>query len=150
MTHIPVPKYHIGQKVFAASVILMSTEVPCKDCLGTKVWPLTTPAGEDTEIECPTCRIDRQYVPCHLGRTQVLTIGSVRIDTNDDPPVHYMCEETGVGSGTLWREYALHVDEAGAQADADVEAKRRDLEVLKRQAERRLAERKRVRRKKAK
>lgn len=50
-------------------------------------------------------------VPC----TEKLTIGSIRIDTNDiDKPVSYMCVETGVGSGSVYYESDLHLTEEEA------------------------------------
>ena len=39
----------------------------------------------------------------------------MRIDTNDrDAPVSYMCKETGVGSGSVYRERDLRFTEEGA------------------------------------
>jgi hypothetical protein len=42
----------------------------------------------------------------------------VRIDTASDTPIEYMCAETGVGSGSIYREEALCPDEGQALAVA--------------------------------
>jgi enhancing lycopene biosynthesis protein 2 len=45
-----------------------------------------------------------------------LTIGSVRIDTNHESPIEYMCVETGVGSGSVWDERQLYASREEAEA----------------------------------
>ena len=71
------PKYNIGDKVWVASVSTQETTIPCPDCLGEKVWYVTTPSGETFDSPCGTCRygwehagtIKRiEYKPCvHAG-----------------------------------------------------------------------------------
>ena len=54
---------------------------------------------------------------------RVLTIGSVQINTHRSYPeaelVNYMCHETGIGSGNVYRESELFADEAHAKAVAE-------------------------------
>lgn len=49
----------------------------------------------------------------------MLTIGSIRIDTGDNRGVEYMCVETGVGSGSVWKESDLYESVEVAQRVAD-------------------------------
>lgn len=119
----PTPRYRLGQPVFAASFTTKEESAPCPDCLGTRRWPVTTPGGTALEVECPACRYSgprRGTRTVYLPRVERLTIGSVRIDTAGDDAVAYMCEETGVGSGTIWRERDLlpDADLAGRVASA--------------------------------
>ena len=111
---MPQPRFAIGQKLWIAHTHTRQVQLPCPDCHDSKKWPITSPAGDAFEIACPRCAYS------HSGRTRdvlgslvyseyapyarELTVGSVRIDTHDENPIHYMCVETGVGSGTLYRE----------------------------------------------
>jgi len=59
---------------------------------------------------------------------EVLTIGSVRVDTHDiEHPVSYMCRETGVGSGQIHCEADLFHTREEAQAAAEAKAKAQNL-----------------------
>jgi hypothetical protein len=49
---------------------------------------------------------------------QQLTVGQVRIQAGYEPETRYMCEETGVGSGTVWREENLFLTMIEAELDA--------------------------------
>lgn len=113
---IPTPRYRIGDTVWHASTQHATEQLPCPDCLGSRVWKVTTPAGTDMTTPCLRCAPHgylrsgggedipsltvRKWTP-YVAR---LTIGSVRIDTHDDRPVSYMCCETGVGSGSIYYE----------------------------------------------
>ena len=103
------PKYEIGDKVWRAYTTVEHFQHDCPDCLGEKEWKAESPAGTKYTFPCPRCSSMyqsnsalslkyRKFVPS----TQLLTIGSVRLDTADkDHPVSYMCVETGVGSGSI-------------------------------------------------
>lgn len=65
------------------------------------------------------------HTPC----VRSLTIGSIRIDTNDSDPVSYMCAETGVGSGNIYSEQTLFATQDAAEADAEIKAKLLDQSV---------------------
>ena len=108
-------KYAVGDKVFYASAHLEETPEPCPDCLGQKTWQVTTPAAEVFDVPCETCMAGYastglkgrwQYTP-HVSH---LTIGSVRFDSTAHPPATYMCAETGVGSGNVYGEDVLFIN----------------------------------------
>ena len=104
-------KFSIGDAVYHASTTTTKKQHPCPDCLGSRKWSATSPAGGSYQFGCPRCgggyrsedalSLDyTQFVPI----VRKLTIGSVRVDTSDNRPVSYMCRETGVGSGSVYAE----------------------------------------------
>lgn len=117
----PSPKYEIGQRVFFASAVDMNETFPCKSCAGSGQWRATSAEGETGHCDCPACggrgsRALYSYGPSVCPRT----IGSVRVDTSDtENPVSYMCHETGVGSGNIYRENQLFPTEQEAVAAAE-------------------------------
>jgi len=126
------PKYKIGQKVFGISDKVIQKQHPCPDCLGEEVWTAKSPAGKDFTFVCPRCGPCYRLNPdlslnysAHNCSVVSLTIGSVRIDTEDKPPVSYMCRETGVGCGTLYKETQLYA----SRDDASLEAKEMELNL---------------------
>lgn len=133
---MPVPKYSIGDKVWAQGFTTIGAKHECPDCLGEKTWVCKSRAGQEMEMDCPRCcgssvasASDLSYTK-YVPFVRQLTIGSVRIDTNErtNGPVSYMCKETGVGSGTIWREGQLHLTE-------DAATKASEIEMAPRQAE---------------
>lgn len=123
------PRYRLGQTVYAATIESRGEPVTCPDCLGTGRWKAITPGGQEIDLRCPACesysgrRSTTRTV--WLGRVQGLTIGAVRIDTTEreaGAQTSYMCEETGIGSGTIWRERDLFLTPVEAQAAADAKA----------------------------
>lgn len=124
MTFPIQPKYSIGQQVYGASAERRHRWEKCPDCLGTLEWTVTTPGGDEFLLPCNTCQVGferKGAIAVYEERpvVQPLTIGSVRLDTNDaEHPITYMCQETGVGSGTLHRETNLFptYEEAKEQA----------------------------------
>lgn len=130
-TILPVPKYAIGDRVYFVSTNLTHKRLPCPDCLGSKKWRVVSPAGIECSTDCPRCKrmfsdLPSLDVPCYESCVRSLTIGSIQINTADydGEPVKYMCVETGVGSGSVYKESALFADgtEAGIYADAKVAA----------------------------
>lgn len=138
-------KFNIGDTVFCAETEWAPETSPCPDCIGERAWKAFLPNGEEIKISCPTCRvgyrttgtIERYRVQ---GSVQELTIGSVRFDTHGRD-VQYMCEETGVGSGTVWDEdhFFRTREEAERALPAMVEAHQKTMDE---QAARRLGNRK--------
>lgn len=126
-------KFAIGDKVFSAWTNITQKQHPCPDCQGTRKWDAISPAGKQYQFSCPRCSgsynasddISLRY-SAHVPSVQELTIGSVRVDTNDDHPVSYMCQETGVGSGTVHHEETLFATHAEATSAAEAMAKTRD------------------------
>lgn len=116
---IPTPKFDVGMSVWAAWTVSGQQQDPCPDCLGSGKWSLTMPNGNTQDVQCSTCDCGRGYIASLKFEPDVrpLTIGSVRLDTNDKVnPISYMCEETGVGSGTIHYESRLfHTHEEAHQ-----------------------------------
>lgn len=128
-------KFSVGDVVYHAQTTTETRMHPCPDCLGTKAWRAVSPAGGEFSVECPRCGGGYQsnralnlkysvYVPA----PRRLTIGSVRVNTAHDDydgGNSYMCLETGVGSGSVYREDDLFTSEEearrAAQARADIE-----------------------------
>ena len=127
-------KYSIGDVVYHPQVLSTGAMMPCPDCLGERVWSAKLPNGEELRIACPTCARGYQgstgEVPSGEVRGQVdrFTIGSVRMDTgSSDRGTEYMCEETGVGSGSIWNESELF--DVREEAEAALPAKIEELRV---------------------
>lgn len=144
LTEVPTPKYRVGQRVFYPYTQTHSVEADCPDCLGQKEWRVCTPAGETIAVGCGTCDgRGKVTTPTrhHVGYTKQMTVGSIKIDTGDVPddgdsgsyrwPVCYMCEETGVGSGSVYTERRLCETEAEAVEMADDMARTSNLEAKK-------------------
>lgn len=146
MSNIPTPKYKIGDVVYSARRLRLIKTKQCPDCLGQLKWTVTAPSGETWECQCGTClrgwastgKVEFWEVD---GLIEPLTIGSVRIDTAASPGeiIEYMCVETGVGSGTVWREARLHATreeaEAWCAAEAQREVDEENARILKRASE---------------
>jgi len=149
-------KYDIGDVVFAASYEYQTVREVCPDCLGAKEWAVTTPAGTQAVIECPTCQygydslghIEKEVIAPKVDR---LTVGLIKYDhCYDTGDMHfvYMCRETGVGSGTIWGEEKLFGDRKYAEVAAAARAKEQQAHVDKQNADQLSAKMKSVRRKK--
>ena len=104
-------------------------EIQCPDCLGKKVWNVKTPSGDEFTIPCNTCELGYQCygtISIYVESAVVtpLTIGSIQTDSNDGKnPIRYMCEETGIGSGSLYNECDLFADRTDALDHATEKAK---------------------------
>jgi hypothetical protein len=124
-------KFGVGDVVWHATTTTEHRRHPCPDCMGSRKWSCTSPAGATFEVECPRCSagyqsnrdLDLSYV-VHAPHATRLTIGLVRANGSwETPPQHeYMAHETGIGSGTLYRENKLFATESEALADAKLSA----------------------------
>lgn len=126
--------YDIGDTVFYASTATKTFQHPCPDCLGSRKWKATSPAGGEFDVECPRCGTGyqsnrgldlrySQWTPC----VRKLTIGSLKANSptgtgSYDDGNSYMCVETGVGSGSIYNERDLFRTEAEALAEATIKA----------------------------
>jgi hypothetical protein len=121
-------KYAVGDKVWFSSTKDETRQHPCPDCLGKRSWKVIAPAGTEYDVSCPRCSASYQsnrslnlsynvYAP-HVDQ---LTIGSVQTNTADDPDsrVKYMCVETGVGSGSVYKQSLLHKTREEAQVASE-------------------------------
>jgi hypothetical protein len=126
-TTLPEVKYAIGDTVYRPEVGAHKVEVTCPDCAGDGFWTATMSGDpEPQKISCPTCSRGWEGSTGKVsqwesnGSVKKLTIGSVRLDTNatrGDDPVSYMCEETGVGSGSIHDQRDLYPTFEGAEAE---------------------------------
>lgn len=121
-------KHEVGARVWVADWQSLEEQYECPDCKGRKTWTVTTPAGEEFEIECHTCRRGYRgssgFLERYVRRVTPWegTVGSIQVDTAGERVVKYMLEETGVGSGRLWPEEKLcaTVEEAERIARAEI------------------------------
>lgn len=122
---LPTPKFALGDRVFFASTLPSTEKLPCPDCLETGKWTVRSPAGAEAEVTCPRCD-GRKYLPLRsfAPTTSLLTIGKITAATSssfsDDSLVQYMCQETGVGSGSIYNEDRLFATEEEAQRVAEL------------------------------
>ena len=116
-------KFRVGEKVYAVSNRSDSRQihVKCDICDSTGKVKVN---GRDEEYTCPVCKGETETE--HYGYKYVIsyseaTIGKVEITEyaekykkKYESCVKYMLEETGVGSGSLWREDRLFATEKEA------------------------------------
>lgn len=138
-TSLPTPKFTIGDVVYWPTTETTKEPMPCPDCLGTRRWKVITPAGTEMEAECQRCtgfgRIADLPKPERLvskPSVRRLTVGMITATThasfNGKDLVEYMCSETGIGGGSVYRESMLFSTEAEAMAAATAKAEKRTAE----------------------
>lgn len=132
-------RFDAGDIVFRPYVNTCSTQIPCPDCLGSKHWDAKLPNGEVIPIGCPTCEHGYEHrgtisAGTVDGSVQRLTIGTVGLEEdhsteNRGTVERYMCEETGIGSGSVHYGYNLFAtyEEAEAELPAMIEAMEKSL-----------------------
>jgi hypothetical protein len=131
-------KYSIGDVVFKAAMLTKKMQRDCPDCMGSRKWKALSPAGREYDFECPRCAGSpynrdlsleyQQYVP----RVDRLTVGSLRADSSAEDEgerVQYMCQETGIGSGTIHYEKTLFATDTEAMAAATAMAATANVET---------------------
>ncbi len=129
-------KFSIGDVVFRAGTETVKKRHKCPDCLDTRKWKAISAAGREYQFGCPRCAasymgdrdLSLEYNEFGPSVTK-LTIGSVRVDTHDENPVSYMARETGVGSGSVYREQDLFTTEAEAMVAAEAKAAADNVQV---------------------
>jgi hypothetical protein len=115
-------KHSIGDKVWVAGSSYKQTSVLCPSCFGTKEWTIIFGDGSREQCPCQTCKRGWEPGTGYLyfnewqPTVRLVTIGSVRF--NDE--AEYMCEETGLGSGALYRDKDIFGTEEEAQAEAEI------------------------------
>lgn len=105
--------YSLGDRVVAGCSVSTSYWIPCPECDGTGYHKVE---GKDLRLRCTTCNsqgnwnatpgqvVEYKWAP-HIEH---LTISQVRAEVSKKKTDHrYMCEETGIGSGTVWAEGRL-------------------------------------------
>lgn len=122
---VSLPKFAIGDTVYRVKIDSVRKTLDCPDCLNTRVWWVRSPVGQKHSMKCPRCSnnkmaplLTEHELTYHEYRcwTEKLTIGSVRLDQYTKPKTYeYMCVETGIGSGTIYREETLYISEDAAK-----------------------------------
>jgi hypothetical protein len=142
----PKPLFEVGDPVFGATIQSITVHETCPDCLGKKSWAVMTPAGEAFKVECQTCMCGFETLD-YIGRSQFeplvieTTVGSVHVDTSNDPPIRYML---GVGSGQVWYERDVFASREGAEAAARMLVEDRKKEEEEREKSWRLHQKRNV------
>jgi hypothetical protein len=125
-------KYSIGDVVYRAYTTTERKQHPCPDCLGSRRWKATSPVGGEYEFRCPRCAASYTsdsdlslWYTASTPAVQRLTIGSIQVNTAPSfsrDGNQYMCQETGIGSGSVYYESDLHETEEAALLAAKVQA----------------------------
>ena len=118
------PPFKIGDRIYYAHLGYGSKWVPCAFCAATG-W--ITGAGGD-QRQCPDCygrRGKEQSLP-HRWRVadRRLTVGMIEMKhrgSTGQTLWSYMCYETGIGSGSVYRDGYCFATEARAQAFCDAQ-----------------------------
>lgn len=133
-------KFDIGDVVYFATTSPSTKRLPCPDCLDTRQWQAISPGGRGYLFGCPRCNtsyqsnrdlsLDVRICAPHVAR---LTIGQV--GWNNDPwkpeksGPQYMCNETGIGSGSCYYEADLFGTEEEALRVAEAKAAEATQEI---------------------
>ncbi len=132
-------KYSMGNVVYLASTTTERRQRPCPDCFGSREWEAKSPAGGVFAVACPRCAarysdndsLSLSYT-AHAPVVTRLTVGSIRVNTSSaawDAGAQYMAVETGVGSGSVYREDDLFPSEAEALVSAKARALSADQSI---------------------
>lgn len=128
-------KYDIGDVVFFPNTEVEIVELPCQDCNGKKKWKVVTPAGTEFEIPCQRCssssgrKPSSLFVRTHKPVVRKLTIGKIRYRDSYEEGFEYMCNETGITSGSLYRESLLFRSEEEAMEVAKINAAQSNISM---------------------
>lgn len=122
-------KYSMGDVVWHPGMTTERHQHPCPDCLGSRSWKAESPAGGVFSVACPRCLTTyRGNSDLNLSYSRwtstvrKLTIGQVRACHGREGGHEYMCHETGIGSGSVYRENTLFLTEEEARRAGDAEA----------------------------
>lgn len=118
-----VPKFKVGQRVYAVGSVsdVRQKHVECDVCDSTGYVKIE---GKDRKFICPACncRMEAEhygykylisYYGARIGRVQATEYAKKYRSYKSE--VTYMLEETGVGSGTIWKEERLFATEEEAK-----------------------------------
>jgi hypothetical protein len=134
--------YLIGQPVWFASTVQSKEPIPCPDCKETGKWKVITPAGDEWEHDCLRCGGSGKLSAASASPVvRQLTIGQVRTVQDADGTKHeYMCNETGVGGGSVYRHDQLFVTKQEAEQVASLLVEERRKELSEKPYEKRFRE----------
>lgn len=111
--------YNLGDPVWLINLVRVERFEECPSCKQGQV-----PLPDGRSLKCPRCDGKGAIAECSVGRWRVkrkLTVGQIRIEIAGklDDREQYMCQETGVGSGSVYNVSDLYSSEALAQAECD-------------------------------
>lgn len=116
-------KFAIGDVAYCGRAKVVTKQLPCPDCHGTRKWKATSPAGTEYEFSCPRCSAHYQSSDALNLNYQTwepevitITINSIEANRRPDAPAgdswanrtRYM--ESKTGSGTVFDEEDLVAD----------------------------------------
>jgi len=110
--------FNLGDKVFFIGTQCREVFVKCPCCDSGHVA-----LGDGSKLKCPRCNgkgaiVDRNNHYSYVARK--LTVGQIRFEIDAKQTVEqYMCEESGVGSGSLYYLKDLFPSQESAQAECD-------------------------------
>ena len=111
-------KFDLGDKVWKIGYLMTKVNDKCPTCEGKKRIFI-----KDSDFQCPDCcgrGYHVRYEPQSWKIQELLTVGQIRItkDKKEDKR-EYMCNETGVGSGSIHYEKDLFHTYEEAQTECD-------------------------------
>lgn len=137
---LPAFKYKKGDLVWYIQSTTTTKQLDCPDCLGSRLWKVTTPAGTAMTMTCQRCS-DRMHhdiklpsLKYHVAVYDVrhLTIGQLNnySHNREGRDRSYMCIETGIGSGSVYNEDMLYEDEHVARDIARIKTEEAAAKAL--------------------
>lgn len=137
----PTPRFAIGDTIWTANIQSTTAQLDCPDCLGSRRWKVTTPAGTEMETVCLRCASGyratddlpslnyQSWEPC----IRSLTISGVEMTGHPSSEawgrdqVRYQCFPNP-GGGTVVDESRAFVSEADALVEAKKQAAEKNAE----------------------
>lgn len=112
-------KFDLGQKVWHIRQDFKEEFIACPSCVGGQV-----PLPDGTKLKCPRCKEHGLIALRNRHRWYVsgeMRIGQVRVCVGgkEDEREEYMCHETGVGSGSVWKADYFFTSAEQAQVECD-------------------------------
>lgn len=136
---LPAFKYKKGDRVWHIQSDTTTKMLPCPDCLDTRKWHVTTPAGTEMTMACQRCndrmshdaRIPSLKYHVTVYSVRPLTIGQLNNQShNHAKDRSYMCFETGIGSGSVYDEEQFFEDEEVARDMARIKTEEAEAKKL--------------------
>ena len=107
-------KFNLGDKAYLIEHHYKNSYIECSDCRGEKI---KLPSGK--ELECPRCKgkgiLTNGQIMYYQPDPCPMTIGRQGVEiSKEKTEEEYMCYETGVGSGSIYKAEKLFksIDEA--------------------------------------
>lgn len=105
---IHTSRYDVGDTVFGLHTTVHRYWKLCPVCGGTNRVAVEGQSGLRAYCPAPDCSSGKVWLEAgSYFEVQELTIGQLRVVAGYEAHVEYMCNETGVGSGRVWKEQLL-------------------------------------------